>query len=147
MRFSSASVSRLQLFLGCSLFLFSWRFHFSWVLKMHLGVKSRSNFEFFHLFSLSSLVVLPHFGKQNQSMKRPSWWKVPCRAVPKSTRYRNKWGYVIFEQWQKLRDRSIKLLNVEVRSLFKDCNFHLAQSLDTDIFDRDECLAFKLLSF
>ena len=33
-------------------------------------------------------------------------------AVPKSTRYKNKWDYGIFEQWQK--EILIKVPNVEV---------------------------------
>lgn len=50
-------------------------------------------------------------------------------SVPKSTRYKNKWAYGIFEQWQK--ERLIKVPNVEVSGLFKDYDFHLVESLDT----------------
>ena len=44
-------------------------------------------------------------------------------GVPKSTRYKNKWAFGIFEQRQK--QRMIKVLIVEVSGFFKDYNFHL----------------------
>ena len=40
------------------------------------------------------------------------------RAVPKSTRYKNKWGVGIFEDWQRVR--SVKFLIVEVGGVFKE---------------------------
>ena len=54
-------------------------------------------------------------------------------AVPKSTRYKNKWANGIFEQWQK--QRLIKVPNVEVSGLFKDYDFHLVHSLDTSLIE------------
>ena len=53
-------------------------------------------------------------------------------AVPKFTRYKNKWAFGIFEQRQK--QRFIKIPVVEVSGLFKDYDFHLVQSLDTSLF-------------
>jgi len=38
-------------------------------------------------------------------------------AVPKSTQYKNKWAYGIFEEWQ--RQRLVKVPIVEVTGLFK----------------------------
>ena len=59
-------------------------------------------------------------------------------AVPKSTQYKNKWAYGIFE-WQ--RQRLVKVPIVEVTGLFKTYDFHLVESLDTlDTFGRDECV-------
>ena len=52
--------------------------------------------------------------------------------VPKSTRYKNKWAFGIFEKRQK--QRFIKIPVVEVSGLFKDYDFHLVQSLDTSLF-------------
>ena len=54
-------------------------------------------------------------------------------AVLKSSRNKNKWGYGIFEQWQK--QRLTKLSNVEVSALFKDYDFHLAHSLETYLLE------------
>ena len=51
---------------------------------------------------------------------------------PKSTRYKNKWTFGIFEQRQK--HRFIKIPVVEVSGLFKDYDFHLVQSIDTSLF-------------
>ena len=53
-------------------------------------------------------------------------------GVPKSTRYKNKWAFEIFEQRQK--QRFIKIPVVEVSGLFNDYDFHLVQSLDTSLF-------------
>ena len=53
-------------------------------------------------------------------------------AVPKSTHYKIKWTFRIFEQRQK--QRVIKIPTVEVSGLFKDYDFHLVQSLDTSLF-------------
>ena len=39
------------------------------------------------------------------------------RAVPKSTRYKNKWAVGIFEDWQRVR--RVKFLIVEVGGVFK----------------------------
>ena len=63
-------------------------------------------------------------------------------AVPKSTRYKNKWAYGIFEQWQK--ERLIKEPNVEVSGLFKDYDFHLVESLDTSLI---EMIALRSLNY
>ena len=54
-------------------------------------------------------------------------------AMLKSSRNKNKWGYGIFEHWHK--QRLNKLPNVEVTALFKDYDFHLAQSLDTYLIE------------
>ena len=54
-------------------------------------------------------------------------------AVPKSARYKNKWAYGIFEQWQK--KRLVNVRNVEVSGLSKDCNFHLVQWLDISLIE------------
>ena len=40
------------------------------------------------------------------------------RAVPKSTRYKNKWAVGVFEDWQRVR--SVKFPMVEVVGVFKD---------------------------
>ena len=63
-------------------------------------------------------------------------------AVPKSTRYKNKWDYGIFEQWQK--EILIKVPNVEVSGLFKDYDFHLVESLDTSLI---EMIALRSLNY
>ena len=43
-------------------------------------------------------------------------------AVPKSTQYKNKWAYRIFEDWQRQR-------------LVKTYDFHLVESLDTPLVE------------
>ena len=63
-------------------------------------------------------------------------------AVPKSTRYKNKWDYGIFEQWQK--EILIKVPNVEVSGLFKDYDFHLVESLDISLI---EMIALRSLNY
>lgn len=63
-------------------------------------------------------------------------------AVPKSTCYKNKWDYGIFEQWQK--EILIKVPNVEVSGLFKDYDFHLVESLDTSLI---EMIALRSLNY
>ena len=40
------------------------------------------------------------------------------RAVPKSTRYKNKWAVGIFEDWQRVRN--VKFLIVEVGGVSKE---------------------------
>ena len=43
-------------------------------------------------------------------------------GVPKSTQYKNKWAYGIFEEWQ--RQSLVKVPIVEVVGLFKNYNYH-----------------------
>ena len=43
------------------------------------------------------------------------------RAVPKSTRYKNKWAVGIFEDWQRMR--SVKFPIVEVGGVLKSMNW------------------------
>ena len=50
-------------------------------------------------------------------------------AVSKSTQYKNKWAYGIFEEWQ--RQQLVKVPIVEVAGLFETYDFHLVESLDT----------------
>ena len=52
-------------------------------------------------------------------------------AVPKSTQYKNKWAYGIFEEWQ--RQGLVKVPIVEVAGLLKTYDFHLVESLDTPL--------------
>ena len=59
-------------------------------------------------------------------------------AVPKSTQYKNKWAYGIFEEWQ--RQRLVKVPIVEVTGLFKTYDFHLVESFVGHTFGRDECV-------
>ena len=54
-------------------------------------------------------------------------------AVPKSTQYKNKWAYGIFEEWQ--RQRLVKVPIVEVAGLFKTYDFHQVESLDTPLVE------------
>ena len=44
------------------------------------------------------------------------------KGVPKSTQYKNKWAYGIFEEWQ--RQRLVKVPIVEVVCLFKNYDYH-----------------------
>jgi len=44
------------------------------------------------------------------------------RAVPKSTRYKNKWAVGIFEDWQRVR--SVKSPLLEVGGVFKEYELH-----------------------
>ena len=57
-------------------------------------------------------------------------------AVPKSTQYKNKWAYGIFEEWQ--RQRLIKVPIVEVAGLFKSLRFS-SSGVIGHTFGRDEC--------
>ena len=43
-------------------------------------------------------------------------------AVPKSTQYKNKWAYGIFEEWQ--RRRLVKVPIVKVVGLLKNYDYH-----------------------
>ena len=54
-------------------------------------------------------------------------------VVPKSTQYKNKWAYGIFEEWQ--RQRLVEVPIVEVAGLFKTYDFHLVESLDTPLVE------------
>ena len=52
-------------------------------------------------------------------------------AVPKSTQYKNKWAYGIFEEWQ--RQRLVKVPVVEVVGLFKNYDFHKVEPRSLEI--------------
>ena len=54
-------------------------------------------------------------------------------TVPKSTQYKNKWAYGIFEEWQ--RQRLVKVPIVEVVGLFKNFDFHQDESLETPLVE------------
>ena len=54
-------------------------------------------------------------------------------VVPKSTQYKNKWAYGVFEEWR--RQRLVKVPIVEVAGLFKTQDFHLVESLDTPLVE------------
>ena len=54
-------------------------------------------------------------------------------AVPKSTQYKNKWAYGIFEEWQ--RQRLVKVPIVEVIGLFKKYDFHQVEALETPLVE------------
>ena len=54
-------------------------------------------------------------------------------AVPKSTQYKNKWAYGIFEERQ--RQRLVKVPIVEVAGLFKTYDVHQVESLDTPLVE------------
>lgn len=49
------------------------------------------------------------------------------RAVPKSTRYKNKWAIGIFEDWQRVRSVNVPIL--EVGGVFKEYELHKVQPL------------------
>jgi len=52
-------------------------------------------------------------------------------AVPKSTQYKNKWTYGLFEEWLRL----VKVPIVEVAGLFKTYDFYQVESLDTPLVE------------
>ena len=79
---------------------------------------------------LSSAMALPRF---RQAKSADEEGELVESAMLKSSRNKNKWGYGIFEHWHK--QRLNKLPNVEVTALFKDYDFHLAQSLDTYLIE------------
>ena len=54
-------------------------------------------------------------------------------ALPKSTQYKNKWAYGIFEEWQ--RQRLVKVPIVKVVGLFKNYDFHQVESLETPLVE------------
>ena len=64
-------------------------------------------------------------------------------AVPKSTQYKNKWAYGIFEEWQ--RQRLVKVSIVEFIGLFKNYAFHQVESLETPLVEMSafKCALFK----
>ena len=49
-------------------------------------------------------------------------------AIPKSTRYKNKWAACIFEEWRKAR--FAKVATLEPGGLFKEYDLHKVQSLE-----------------
>ena len=55
-------------------------------------------------------------------------------AVPKSTRYKNRWANGLFEEWQ--RERSVKEAVVD-QGLFKNYNIEKVQSLNTPLLHMD----------
>ena len=57
------------------------------------------------------------------------------RAVPKSTRYKNKWAVGIFEDWQRVR--SVKFPIVEVDGVFKEYQLDKVQPLTRPITEMD----------
>ena len=57
------------------------------------------------------------------------------RAVPKSTRYKNKWAVGIFEDWQRVR--SVKFPIVEVGGVFKEYELDKVQPLTRPITEMD----------
>ena len=57
------------------------------------------------------------------------------RAVPKSTRYKNKWAVGIFEDWQRVR--SVKFPIVEVGWVFKEYELDKVQPLTRPITEMD----------
>ena len=57
------------------------------------------------------------------------------RAVPKSTRYKNKWAVGIFEDWQRVR--SVKFPIVEVGGVFKEYELDKVQPLTRPITKMD----------
>ena len=57
------------------------------------------------------------------------------RAVPKSTRYKNKWAVGIFEDWQRVR--SVKSPILEVGGVFKEYELHKVQPLTQPITEMD----------
>lgn len=89
------------------------------MLKMHLRVQSRFHFEFFTLFCNG-------FTTFSASKSADEEAELVESVESKSTRYKNKWAYGIFEQWQK--ERLIKLPNVQSQWFVQRYyNFHLAQ--------------------
>jgi len=58
------------------------------------------------------------------------------RAVPKSTKYKNKCSVKILEEWQ--RERTVKVPVLDVTGIFKDYDVAKVQSLaDVSLFDMD----------
>ncbi|KAL9961913.1 hypothetical protein ACROYT_G030949 [Oculina patagonica] len=51
------------------------------------------------------------------------------RAVPKSTRYKNKWAIGIFEDWQRVRSVNVPIL--EVGGVFKEYALHSPKPWDS----------------
>ena len=56
-------------------------------------------------------------------------------AVPKSTRYKNKWRVGIFEDWQRVR--SVKFPILEVGGVFNEYELHKVQPLTVPVTDMD----------
>ena len=65
-------------------------------------------------------------------------------AVPKSTQYKNKWAYGIFEGRQS--QRLVKVPIVEVAGLFKTYDFHEVESLDTPLVEMSVLSGLLVLS-
>ena len=70
------------------------------------------------------------------------------RAVPKSTRYKNKWAVGIFEDWQWVR--SVKFPIVEIGGVFKEYELDKVQLLTRPVTEMDaltlNCLLSKFCS-
>ena len=56
-------------------------------------------------------------------------------AIPKSTRYKNKWAARIFEEWGKARFP--KVATLEPGGLFKEYDLHKVQSLEIPLLQMD----------
>ena len=52
-----------------------------------------------------------------------------------SMKYKDLWAVEIFREWQ--RTRTVKFPDLEVGSVFKDCDFHLLCSVEDNLEDID----------
>ena len=57
------------------------------------------------------------------------------RAVPQSTRYKNKWAVDIFEDWQRVQCVKFPILGVD--GVFKEYELHKVQPLTLPVTDMD----------
>ena len=56
-------------------------------------------------------------------------------ARPSSTKHKDKWALEIYREWQ--RTRTLKFLDLEVGSVFKDNDFYLVCSVEDNLEDID----------
>ena len=57
------------------------------------------------------------------------------KAVPSSTKYKNKWALSVFGEWQFAR--TIKVPVLDPGGVSKDCDFHKVATLSTGIEEMD----------
>ena len=59
------------------------------------------------------------------------------KAVPSSTKYKNKWALSVFGEWQFAR--TIKVSDLDPGGLFKDYDLHKVATLSTGIEEMFFC--------
>lgn len=127
--------------------LYFWAFVFNCPIVSHC-----TKFVFEKLYELEVIYIIIVFALKEGRFSFPKTIEEEelCveRAVPKSTRYKNKWAVGIFEDWQWVR--SVKFPIVEIGGVFKEYELDKVQLLTRPVTEMDaltlNCLLSKFCS-